>query len=429
MDKGIDPRKEFLAELEFDYIIGWYVKCTHQDHEEKRYNFARTLIIMEQKPMRISKKQAGNFAWKSLPKGTFLACVALVLSLVLINDVRFLLTDPKMMGWQHFVLIFGCTGFLAWCLERFFYLARLDRKFHYRLAFWIAAASPLLYLLLVVAYDFWLGDASSLLRLHPLKIGLIGMVSFMGSYLGCMLATTIADGLWENNSPPQSTIRQEVYQIHLASLGKLSAMPLWKRIFDTCLASVGLMFSLPIWFLGTFLIWYEDPGPLFFVKNSVGRYGKNFHQLKLRTMIRGAEEQTGPVISQRDDRRILITGKFFRKTALDELPQLLNIIRGEMSFVGPRPQRTVLVHQYLQSIPEYAERHKVLPGLSGLAQVAGDYYLTPRQKLRLDRLYIRDMSLGFDLKLLFLAFLITFWFRWQKDWNGRLPRSLIRYRG
>jgi lipopolysaccharide/colanic/teichoic acid biosynthesis glycosyltransferase len=97
-----------------------------------------------------------------------------------------------------------------------------------------------------------------------------------------------------------------------------------------------------------------------------------------------------------------------------------------MSFVGPRPQRTVLVHGYLKEMPEYAERHRVLPGLSGLAQVAGDYYLTPRQKLRFDRLYIHHNNLGFDLKLLFLAFLITFWFRWRKDWDGRLPRRLLR---
>jgi hypothetical protein len=97
-----------------------------------------------------------------------------------------------------------------------------------------------------------------------------------------------------------------------------------------------------------------------------------------------------------------------------------------MSFVGPRPQRTVLVREYLDTIPEYAVRHRVLPGLAGLAQVAGDYYLTPRQKLRFDRLYIRYIGLGFDLKLILLAFLITFWFRWQKGWNGRLPRRLIR---
>jgi lipopolysaccharide/colanic/teichoic acid biosynthesis glycosyltransferase len=78
-------------------------------------------------------------------------------------------------------------------------------------------------------------------------------------------------------------------------------------------------------------------------------------------------------------------------------------------------------------MPEYAERHRVLPGLAGLAQVAGDYYLTPRQKLRFDRLYIAYSSLGFDLKLLLLAFLITFWFRWQKDWGGRLPHKFLRY--
>jgi lipopolysaccharide/colanic/teichoic acid biosynthesis glycosyltransferase len=106
---------------------------------------------------------------------------------------------------------------------------------------------------------------------------------------------------------------------------------------------------------------------------------------------------------------------------------LINILLGQMSFVGPRPQRTVLVLEYLERMPEYAERHRVLPGIAGLAQVAGDYYLTPRQKLRFDRLYIRHISLGFDLKLLGLAFWIAFWMRWQKNWDGRIPRNLIRW--
>jgi lipopolysaccharide/colanic/teichoic acid biosynthesis glycosyltransferase len=131
-------------------------------------------------------------------------------------------------------------------------------------------------------------------------------------------------------------------------------------------------------------------------------------------------------LASEEDRRVLAVGRILRKTALDELPQLLNILWGKMSFVGPRPQRTVLVHGYLEEMPEYAERHLVLPGLSGLAQVAGDYYLTPRQKLRFDRLYIRYAGLGFDLKLILLAFLITFWYRWRKDWDGRLPRRLLR---
>jgi lipopolysaccharide/colanic/teichoic acid biosynthesis glycosyltransferase len=153
----------------------------------------------------------------------------------------------------------------------------------------------------------------------------------------------------------------------------------------------------------------------------------NFFQFKLRTMVREAEQETGPVLAQEGDERILRVGSLLRKTAMDELPQLINILRGEMSFVGPRPQRTVLVYSYLQSMPEYAERHRVRPGLAGLAQVAGDYYLTPRQKLRFDRLYIRHISLGFDLKLLLCAFLIAFWYRWQKDWDGRVPRGLIRF--
>jgi lipopolysaccharide/colanic/teichoic acid biosynthesis glycosyltransferase len=149
-------------------------------------------------------------------------------------------------------------------------------------------------------------------------------------------------------------------------------------------------------------------------------------QFKFRSMVQGAEEHTGPVLAAEGDERVLLAGKFLRKTALDELPQLVNILRGEMSFVGPRPQRTVLVHAYLEEMPEYTERHQIVPGLAGLAQVAGDYYLTPRQKLRLDRLYIRHSGLGFDIKLLALSFLIAFWYRWQPGWKGRLPRGLVR---
>jgi lipopolysaccharide/colanic/teichoic acid biosynthesis glycosyltransferase len=202
-----------------------------------------------------------------------------------------------------------------------------------------------------------------------------------------------------------------------------------KRAFDLSLAGLGTILSAPVWILTAFLVWFEDPGPILFIKNSVGKGGVNFRQFKFRTMVAGAEDSTGPVLSTEADERVLTVGRFLRKTALDELPQLLNILFGQMSFVGPRPQRTVLVHEYLEAIPEYAERHRVLPGLAGLAQVAGDYYLTPRQKLRFDRLYIQHASLGFDLKLLFLAFLIAFWYRWRKDWDGKLPRWLLRCGG
>jgi lipopolysaccharide/colanic/teichoic acid biosynthesis glycosyltransferase len=232
---------------------------------------------------------------------------------------------------------------------------------------------------------------------------------------------------WENNSPPSERIQEEVHQRHLEIIGEPGSVPLSKRLFDFTLALFGLIFSAPIWLLSAVLVWIEDPGPILFVKNSVGKGGINFRQFKLRTMVVGAEESTGPVLASEEDERVLLVGRILRKTALDELPQLINILRGEMSFVGPRPQRTILVHGYLETIPEYAERHRVLPGLSGLAQVAGDYYLSPRQKLRFDRLYIKYASLGFDLKLLWLAFLIAFWFRWHKGWDGRLPRGLLRF--
>ena len=253
------------------------------------------------------------------------------------------------------------------------------------------------------------------------------LLIILGSFMGSILATHFNEGLWENNSPPSYAITWDVFQQHQDLIGQPAPIPILKRAFDILLSAFGLLLSLPIWFLSIFIIWLEDPGPLLFVKNSVGKGGMNFHQYKLRTMVRGAEDATGPVLASEKDERVLFIGGFLRKTALDELPQLINILRGEMSFVGPRPQRTVLVLGYLEKMPEYAERHLVLPGLAGLAQVAGDYYLTPRQKLRFDRIYIHHASLGFDIKLIVLAFLITGWYRWQSDWDGRLPRRLIRF--
>lgn len=277
-----------------------------------------------------------------------------------------------------------------------------------------------------IFFIFWL----SFLRTSPRSIGFEWLlIALLGAFLGAMLATSLNEKLWENNSPPSEEVMKEVFRLHQDVIGIPGPTPLLKRLFDILLGTVGLLVSLPIWLLCIFLIWLEDPGPLLFVKNSVGKGGGNFHQYKMRTMVRGAEVSTGPVLASEGDQRVLMIGHLLRKTALDELPQLINILRGDMSFVGPRPQRTVLVLGYLKEMQEYALRHQVLPGLAGLAQVAGDYFLTPRQKLRFDRLYIQYESLGFDLKLIALAFLIVSWFRWQKDWNGHLPRSWLRIGG
>lgn len=302
---------------------------------------------------------------------------------------------------------------LAVACERLLGSFRLRLDWRYRLAFFIPAG---------IGIIVWLGS-------FGLRSGLMNwlwlVVAVCGVFLGCLVATSLNEGIWENNSPPSKRLEEEVLQVHRKVIGQPGSTPRLKRIFDIILALSGILLASPVWLVSILLIWLENPGPLLFVKNSVGKGGVNFHQFKLRTMVRGAEDSTGPVLASEADERVLLAGRVLRKTALDELPQLINILGGEMSFVGPRPQRTVLVHGYLETMPEYAERHRVLPGLAGLAQVAGDYYLTPRQKLRFDRLYIQHTGLGFDLKLLYLAFLITFWYRWQKDWNGRLPRKLL----
>lgn len=309
-----------------------------------------------------------------------------------------------MLGLMHLVLVIS--------LERSLILVALLEGWRYRLAFMFS---------LGIGIVNW---ALCLITAHPIENSAL-MVMFIGAFVGGMVATGVQKGWWENNFPPSQKIKDKVLEYHQVLYPNFMPIPSSKRIFDLLVASAGLILSAPVWILVSFLIWFEDPGPILFVKNSVGRGGLNFHQFKFRTMVYEAEKTTGPVLAQEGDERVLRIGRFLRKTALDELPQLVNILIGQMSFVGPRPQRTVLVYGYLKDIPEYAARHRVLPGLAGLAQVAGDYYLTPRQKLRFDCLYIQNISLWFDLKILALAFLIAFWYRWQPAWKGRLPRALL----
>ena len=325
-----------------------------------------------------------------------------------------------------FSLQAALTVFLQAGLDGMFSLISIKQR--YRLAFGISAAWGLT----ILAYHGLVSPTWQRPSGAALWLVLVVWVVW-GAFLGAIIATALKEPLWEDNLPPTEQVKKEVHYRHLEIIGQPPPAPIGKRGFDLLVSGVGLLVSMPVWTTIAFLIWFEDPGPILFVKNSVGKGGLNFHQFKFRTMVCGAEQNTGPVLSQKGDYRVLLIGRLLRKTALDELPQLLNILKAEMSLVGPRPQRTVLVRDYLQAIPEYAFRHAVLPGLSGLAQVAGDYYLTPLQKLRFDRLYIRNRGLAFDLKLLALAFLITFWFRWQKGWKGRLPRACLhgglRWRG
>jgi lipopolysaccharide/colanic/teichoic acid biosynthesis glycosyltransferase len=343
--------------------------------------------------------------------------IALLVILTAAWWLTYKITRPASWSGLNAALLVATSVVYPVLVERSLAMTPLYWKWRYRLAFilpvlvfcltWITASAEA---------GFWV------------RAGLLLLV-LLGIMAGSILTTGYRKPLWENNSPPSRQIQQEVYQRHLKLIGTPGATPASKRIFDVLLATSGMIISSPLWLAALFLIWFEDPGPVLFVKNSVGKGGINFHQYKFRTMVREAEINTGPILASDADERILMIGRVLRKSALDELPQLLNILKGEMSFVGPRPQRTVLVHGYLEKMPQYAQRHQVLPGLSGLAQVAGDYYLTPLQKLRFDRLYIRHASLGVDIKLLLLAFLVTFWYRWQPGWNGRLPRRLVRWGG
>jgi lipopolysaccharide/colanic/teichoic acid biosynthesis glycosyltransferase len=250
----------------------------------------------------------------------------------------------------------------------------------------------------------------------------------LGAFSAAAAASWRKLGLVEDNYPPTPFAQQAVLQAHAGRLPARLPLSSAKRLFDLLLSATGLLAAAPLGLVLAAWIWIEEPGPVFFVKNSVGLRGKTFRQWKLRTMVHGAEARSGPILASEDDARALRSGRFLRKTALDELPQLLNILLGDMSFVGPRPQRTVLVQEYLLAMPEYAERHQVRPGLAGLAQVAGDYYLTPRQKLRLDRLYVQHASVLFDSWLVVLAFLVVFWWRWQPGWRGQLTPDQIRGR-
>ncbi|MCE9637867.1 MAG: sugar transferase [Planctomycetes bacterium] len=177
-----------------------------------------------------------------------------------------------------------------------------------------------------------------------------------------------------------------------------------KRVFDVAASILLLAAFLP--FLAAAMIFIEatSPGAALFVQWRVGRRGRLFRMFKLRTMVQDAEKGTGPVWAQDRDPRVTPLGRFLRDTHLDELPQLWNVIRGEMSLVGPRPERPLFVQDFTKRIPNYAARMEVRPGITGLAQVYRGYDSTiedVRRKLAYDLVYIRRMSVLLDLKIMF----------------------------
>ncbi len=174
-----------------------------------------------------------------------------------------------------------------------------------------------------------------------------------------------------------------------------------KRTFDVLVASALLAGSMPLLILIGVLIKLTSPGPVLFSQQRVGRYGKTFNVHKLRTMVHNAEGKTGPILSTgKTDARLTKLGYWLWLFRIDEIPQLWNVLCREMSLVGPRPERPYFVQQFNSQIPNYAQRHEVRPGITGLAQVYGGYHTDVRDKLRFDLIYVAQHSLWLDLCIL-----------------------------
>ena len=201
-----------------------------------------------------------------------------------------------------------------------------------------------------------------------------------------------------------------------------------KRILDIMVALTGLLLALPLMILTVIAIKIFDPGPIFYSQERLGRYEKPFKVYKFRTMRVDAEKLSGPMLAQENDPRITRLGAFLRAVRLDELPQIWNVLVGDMSIVGPRPERPFFVEQFKQEIPEYVYRMNVKPGITGLAQVYGKYNTTAYDKLIYDLVYIQNAGLRIDLTIIIQTVRVLFQKSATEGVHGvRLKESLEKF--
>jgi len=211
------------------------------------------------------------------------------------------------------------------------------------------------------------------------------------------------------------TLRSSVEELEGLPLINLRESPMvgWaavqKRGFDAVVASLMLLGLSPVLLVAALAVWASSGRPLFYRQERMGLDGRVFRMLKFRTMRPDAEKETGPVWTSPDDPRRTGLGALLRRTSVDELPQLWNVVRGDMSLVGPRPERPVFIERFRREIPGYMLRHKVRAGLTGWAQVhgwRGDTSL--HERVEHDIYYIQNWSLALDLRIL----LMTLWRGW-----------------
>ena len=183
----------------------------------------------------------------------------------------------------------------------------------------------------------------------------------------------------------------------------------FKRLIDIVCSLILLVVTTPIMLITAIAVKLYDGGPVLYKQVRCTRNRRRFSIMKFRSMRVNAEKDGVARLAQKDDDRITPIGKFIRKCRIDELPQLFNILRGDMAFIGPRPERPEIIEKYLEVMPEFAFRMKVRAGLAGFAQVYGKYNTTPYDKLKLDLAYIENYSIWLDLKLMMLTIKVLFW--------------------
>jgi lipopolysaccharide/colanic/teichoic acid biosynthesis glycosyltransferase len=216
-----------------------------------------------------------------------------------------------------------------------------------------------------------------------------------------------------------ATTRTSVYRDRVLRIpsGRLALEPRSKRVLDLLAATTGLVLSGPAWLIIAAAIKLDDGGPIFFRQERMGKDGRLFDAIKFRTMVPALDGTRIPPRGHPDESLITRVGRYLRPTALDELPQLLNILWGNMSLVGPRPLSPIELDWSgepvdLRNLPGFRERHRVRPGLTGPAQVRASRDISYRRKFRYDVFYVRHRSLLYDLRLIVQSFLISVGGRW-----------------
>lgn len=173
-----------------------------------------------------------------------------------------------------------------------------------------------------------------------------------------------------------------------------------KRAMDIIISSVGIILSSPIMLVASIAILLSDGRPIFFTQERATIHNKTFKLVKFRSMVKDAEKDTGAIWAAENDPRVTKVGRFLRRFWVDELPQLFNVLKGDMSMVGPRPERPVFIEEFAETIPDFHYRMTVKAGVTGLAQVLGKYSTSPENKIKFDLMYIRKASMMYDVKII-----------------------------